>query len=232
MNAIKARWQALGAKFDAKAQRERLLLAVAAVGGVWLLGNSLLVDPALAKVRQTKAAVAQQEGELATVQAQTGVVRGQLQADPDAGRKADIARLNVRLKELEGDLKALEDRFIPPEQMNGLLESLLSNNARLRLVSLKSLAPTNLAEAAKAKVTEKAPENPVQVANPLGLYKHGVELRLEGSYADLYAWLAQLESNQKKILWGDVRFVVTEHPRSVMTLVVYTLSTDKAWLSI
>lgn len=228
MNAIKVRWQKLGAVFDAKAQRERLLLAVVAVGGVLLLGNSLFVDPTLAKVRQVKTHLAQQDAELSTVQSQTNVVRGQLQADPDAARKADIVRLNARLQELERDLKALEDRFVPPEQMNSLLDSLLSNNARLRLLSLKSLAPVNLADAVKVKTTENA----VPVANPLGLYKHGVELRLEGSYADLYTWLAQLETSQKKILWGDVRFVVTEHPRSVMTLVVYTLSTDKAWLSI
>jgi hypothetical protein len=29
-----------------------------------------------------------------------------------------------------------------------------------------------------------------------------------------------------------VRFTVVEHPRSVLSLTVYTLSTDKAWLAI
>lgn len=232
MMALKSTWQKLAAGFDAKASRERMLLSVAAVGGVLLVGGNLFVDPALARTRQAKAQIAQSDAELSTVMSQTEVVRRQLQADPDADRKADIARLNVRLKALEGNLKALEDRFVPPEQMNSLLDSLLVNNARLRLVSLKSLAPVNLAEAVRSKASDKTTDQTPPVANPLGLYKHGVELKLEGSYADLYNWLAQLEASQKRILWGDIRFAVVEHPRSTMTLVVYTLSTDKAWISI
>ncbi len=101
----------------------------------------------------------------------------------------------------------------------------------LRLVSLKSLAPINLAAAGKTEEAAKLPL-PAAQAKELGLYKHGVEIRLEGSYADLYAWMSQLESAQRKLLWGDVRFTVVEHPRSVLSLTVYTLSTDKAWLAI
>jgi MSHA biogenesis protein MshJ len=115
--------------------------------------------------------------------------------------------------------------------MNSLLEQLLSSNTRLRLVSLKSLAPINLAAAGKTDEAAKLPL-PAAQAKELGLYKHGVEIRLEGSYADLYAWMSQLESTQRKLLWGDVRFTVVEHPRSVLSLTVYTLSTDKAWLAI
>lgn len=229
---FRAQWQKLGAQFDAKVQRERMLIAVAAVGGVILLGNSFLVEPALARARQLQRQSEQQTMEANGLMAQADGIRAQLQMDPDAGRKAEIGQLKVRLAEVESSLKALEDGFVPPGQMNGVLENLLAGNGRVRLISLKSLAPTNLAEPPKPKDQEKAAEPVVQVPSPLGLYKHGVELRLEGSYGDLYAWLAQLESSQRKLLWGEVRFAVTEYPRAVMSLTVYTLSTDKAWLAI
>lgn len=229
---FRAQWQKLGAQFDAKVQRERMLIAVATVGGVILLGNSFLVEPASARARQLQRQSEQQTMEANGLMAQADGIRAQLQMDPDAGRKAEIGQLKVRLAEVENSLKALEDGFVPPGQMNGVLENLLAGNGRVRLISLKSLAPTNLAEPPKPKDQEKAAEPVVQVPSPLGLYKHGVELRLEGSYGDLYAWLAQLESSQRKLLWGEVRFAVTEYPRAVMSLTVYTLSTDKAWLAI
>lgn len=220
--------QKLGQRFDARMPRERALIAAAAIGGIVLLGNALFIDPPLVRSRQLHRLGGQQIEEARTLAAQAGALKVQLAADPDAARKAEIAQLKTELAGVEADLKALEGNFVAPDQMNGLLEQLLSSHSRLRLLSLKSLPPVNLAEARKGEETAVA----VSSGNPLGLYKHGVEIRLEGSYADLYAWLLQLEGTQRKLLWGDARLTVVEHPRTVLTLTVYTLSTDKAWLAI
>ncbi|MFC5301500.1 type II secretion system protein M [Azospira restricta] len=227
MKAWPAQLQKLGQRFDARAPRERALLAAAAVGGIVLLGNALLIDPPLLRSRQLHRQTVQQVEEAKALAAQSGALQAQLAADPDAARKAEIARLQAALAGVEAELKALEDNFVPPEQMNGLLEQLLGSHSRLRLLSLKSLPPVNLAEAKKADTP-----TPAATDNRLGLYKHGVEIRLEGGYADLYAWLRQLEGAQRKLLWGDARLTVVEHPRAVLTLTVYTLSTDKTWLAI
>lgn len=218
--------QKLGQRFDARLPRERALLAAAAVGGIVLLGNAFFIDPPLARSRQLHRQAGQQMEETRTLAAQAGALKTQLAADPDAARKAEITQLKAELAGVEADLKALEGNFVAPDQMNGLLEQLLSSHSRLRLLSLKSLPPVNLAEAKKGEGTAESS------GSPLGLYKHGVEIRLEGSYADLYAWLLQLEGTQRKLLWGDARLTVIEHPRTVLTLTVYTLSTDKAWLAI
>jgi MSHA biogenesis protein MshJ len=231
MSALSTQWKQLGARFDAYSQRERALLAAALILGTLLLGNSLLVDPNFARAKIAQRLGEQQAMEATSLESQITVTKAQLQVDPDAGRKAEVARLKAVLATVENNLKALEGGLVPPEQMNSLLEQLLSSNTRLRLVSLKSLAPINLAAAGKTDEAAKLPL-PAAQAKELGLYKHGVEIRLEGSYADLYAWMSQLESTQRKLLWGDVRFTVVEHPRSVLSLTVYTLSTDKAWLAI
>lgn len=231
MSALSTQWKQLGARFDAYSQRERALLAAALILGTLLLGNSLLVDPNFARARIAQRLGEQQAMEATSLESQITVTKAQLQVDPDAGRKAEIARLKAALAAVENNLKALEGSLVPPEQMNSLLEQLLASNTRVRLVSLKSLAPINLAEAGKTEEAAK-PSLPAAETKALGLYKHGVEIRLEGGYADLYAWMSQLESSQRKLLWGDVRFTVVEHPRSVLSLTVYTLSTDKAWLAI
>jgi MSHA biogenesis protein MshJ len=227
MSSAKAQWQKLAARFDAKSLRERRLLAAAALGGVLLLGHSLLVDPAFVRARLAERQAEQQQAEASSVSAQVAALEAQLRADPDAGRKAEAERLAGKLKEADANLKSLEAGFVPPGQMNDLLEKLLASHVRLRLVSLKSLPPTNLA----ADATKKDAAGETASAG-FGLYKHGVELSLEGGYADLYAWLAQVEASGHKLLWGDVRFAVSEYPRATLTLTLYTLSTDKAWLAI
>lgn len=226
MKPWQERLQKLGQRFDARLPRERALLAAAAIGGIVLLGNALFIDPPVVRSRQLHRLAGQQMEETRMLAAQAGALKMQLAADPDAARKAEITQLKTELAGVEADLKALEGNFVAPDQMNGLLEQLLSSHSRLRLLSLKSLPPINLAEA------KKGGDTAMSSGNPLGLYKHGVEIRLEGSYADLYAWLLQLEGTQRKLLWGDARLTVVEHPRTVLTLTVYTLSTDKAWLAI
>lgn len=239
----------LAARFDAMSQRERALVAVAVVVGIAVLGKSLFVDPALARAAGAERQVQQQRGEVATVEAVLQTVRAQLAADPDAANKARLAALQAEKAEVEAGLRAVEDRLVSPERMNALLERMLARHSGLRLLSLKSLPPVNLAAPATASASPPAapsavnpaaagPEasgaagSPAVATEAAGLYRHGVELRLEGSYADLHAWLAQLESAPQRLLWGDLRFEVVEHPRAQLTLTVFTLSADKAWLTI
>ena len=64
------------------------------------------------------------------------------------------------------------------------------------------------------------------------LYRHGVELVLEGGFADLHAYLRAMEALPQRVLWGSVSLKVEQHPRSVLTLRVYTISRDRHWLEI
>jgi len=59
-----------------------------------------------------------------------------------------------------------------------------------------------------------------------------VEIRLEGSYGQLLAYLTQLEKLPQRLLWGQLSYRVIDYPRSEMTLTVYTLSPDKTWLTL
>ena len=69
---------------------------------------------------------------------------------------------------------------------------------------------------------------PVKVAD--GLFKHGVEITLEGSYQELAAYLERLEQAKPKLLWSSVSLSAENHPRLVLTLTVYSLSLERAWL--
>lgn len=223
MRVLKAYREQLAKRFDACSRRERALLATAVVGGIILIGNLLLIDPWLARARQLNRQAEMQQVEARTLAAQAGAIKAQLQTDPDAAAKAELAQRKSELAAVDAELRALEGDFVPPQQMNALLDRLLAGQPGLRLLALKSLRPVDL-----AATTDSATSG----EEHFGLYRHGVELRLEGSYADLHAWLSQVEKAKQKMLWGDVRFRVVEYPRAHLTVTVYTLSTDKAWLAI
>jgi MSHA biogenesis protein MshJ len=115
--------------------------------------------------------------------------------------------------------------------MPALLEDMIGRKSGLRLLSLKTLPVAPLLEK-KAGGEEKdgAKASDDRKSASVGLYKHGVEIKLEGSYQELAEYLARLEKSGQKLLWSSVSLSAEKHPRVVLTLTVYTLSLDRAWL--
>ena len=127
---------------------------------------------------------------------------------------------------------AVSAKVVRPEEMNGLLQGLLARQAGLRLISLKTLAPQSIVAGttgAKAPAKE-AQDKPAE--RVFDLYRHGVEIRLEGSYDDLQVYMAQLEKLPQRLLWGELVYRVIDYPRAEIRLTLYSLSPDKAWLAL
>lgn len=224
---MKALWLSLAARFNRFSLRERRLIALAAVGGGLLIGYTLFIDPALVRNRSLRLAIERQSADAAALQAQLAALEQQLQADPDAAPKAEIAQLEVKMTDLGRRLQAAENGLVPPERMNALLEIILKRHPGLRMISLKTLKPVGILGGGESKDGEK-----VEARSDFNIYRHGVEVRLEGSFAELQAYVADLEKDQPGLLWGEIRLSAEDYPRNLLTVVVYTLSSDKAWLAI
>ena len=225
--SLRQSWSRFNARYAALSRRERALVALAVVFGPLLIGYSLFVDPQSARRKVMEANLATEKATVARLQAEAANLQQQLSIDPDAGRKADLAALNAERDKLDEQLRQFSSVLVRPEEMNGLLERLLVRHAGLRLVSLKTLAPQSVLPVGEAKEGEAKPAE-----RSFDLYRHGVEIRLEGSYGQLQAYLAQLEKLQQKLLWGKLEYRVIEYPRAELTLTVYTLSPDRTWLTL
>ena len=216
---MKSLYLGLADKFDALALRERYLVAVALLGGVLLVGWTMIVDPALVRSRVAERAIANQRSQLATLAAQTQALQAP-DKNPEALAGAELAELKKRLSALNARFAALGGDLVPPERMAGLLEELLGRKRGLHLLGLRTLPAASVLEP-KAGGVE---------AGAAGLYKHGVEISLEGGYAELTEYLAQLEKSPQKLLWSSVTLSAEAYPKLVLTLTVYTLSLDRTWL--
>jgi MSHA biogenesis protein MshJ len=64
------------------------------------------------------------------------------------------------------------------------------------------------------------------------LYRQGIELVVEGSYADLLAYLRAIEAMPQQMLWGGLTLKVERSPKVVMSLRLYVVSEDRNWLEI
>lgn len=228
MSALNQQWERMSSRYAALTRRERALVALALILGPLLIGNALFVDPQLSRSKAMQNSIATQNASLAAMQTQATSMQQELSIDPDAGRKSELAALISQREQLDEQLRQVGAALVRPEDMNGLLERLLARHAGLRLVSLKTLAPQSvLREKEVAGPTDGKP-----VERAFDLYRHGVEIRLEGSYGQLQAYLAQLEKLPQRLLWGQLNYRVIEYPRAEMTLTVYTLNPDKTWLTL
>lgn len=225
--SLRQSWSRLNDRYLAFSRRERLLVSLAAVFGPLLMGYMLFVDPQSARLKAMENTLAGEGATVARLQAEEASLQQQLSIDPDAGRKAELAALTAERDRLDEQLRQFSSVLVHPDEMNGLLENLLARHAGLRLLSLKTLAPQSVLSLEEAREGEGKP-----VERSFDLYRHGVEIRLEGSYGQLQAYLAQLEKLQQKLLWGALKYRVIEHPRAELTLTVYTLSPDRTWLAL
>lgn len=231
---MKARWKALLARFDALSQRERALVAATIVGGILLLGNSLFIDLPLARGKILSKQQLAESGELLTLQTQLSSLQRELH-DPDEDNRLRLVSMRKELQEMRATLAQHEKQLVPPQEIPALLEQMLARHAALRLISLQTL-PTVPADAAEAKAVEPAKTEAKDIVaellprrNGLEVWRHGVEIRLQGSYADLTAYVLELESLPQRLVWGEVR-LKADYPKSELHLKIYTYSLDPAWL--
>lgn len=248
MNALATQWAQWGqwsAKFAALTRRERTILAAAVLlGGGFLIFN-FGIDPFLLKARTASRAESLARTELAGLQAQLAVFKTQ-KIDPDAASLRRLAQARQELAAVTGRLANFEAGMVPSTRMQGVLEGLLARNRAIELLGLKTLpvtlvgtpakaaAPAVAAVAAAAGAKTSAADKPApaeagQGASE-GIYQHGLEIRLAGSYNDLLNYLTELERMPQRLMWNSISFKVEKYPRNVMVLRVYTLSFDKNWL--
>lgn len=228
---MKSGFARLKARFDALNHRERAFVAAA----IWLVALFVLDAALVAPVRKDSVAlakaVADKRGEAVRLETELAGLRGRQAQDPDAEPKRRIAELEGRIAAIDAALEAARSQIVPPERMAGLLEQVLKRNTRLVLVSLRSLPPEMLIKEENPSGKDAGKQEGGPPRQDM-LYRQGMELTLGGSYLDMLEYVAQLERLPWKMYWGRLELRVEEYPRAILRLQVYTLSLDKAWLSI
>ena len=121
---------------------------------------------------------------------------------------------------LDGQISAITDGMIAPQEMPVILGELLSERFGLKVQSVQSRAAQRLMVADKNQ------------HNAAAIFRHDLELTLSGSFFQVRDYLAAVEELPSKLLWDQLEYVVEEYPKGSLTLQVHTLSSQEALLRV
>lgn len=227
---MKAYWQTLAGRFAALSKREKGLIAAAVLALVGFGGYAVWVDPARTALTASRAQAAQHESGIAALEGQVATLQAQMK-DPDAANKMALAEVQAQKAEVDRSLQQFDRILIPPQRVPQLLRSLLARHRGLDLVALKTLPPLPVNERhSVVDAAGKPAANSANIPRQGNVFQHGIEIKVAGNYADLLAYVSELEGSSQKLAFGKMSLSVTAYPRSELTLTVYTFSLDPVWL--
>ena len=154
------------------------------------------------------------------------------QVDPDAPAREKLQAIRQESAALGDSLLAMEHGLVPPERMAPLVDTILRANARLKLVSMRTL-PVESMSSLGAQAAAVAPAaTSGQAPSPALLYRHGVEVTVRGNYLDMVDYMSALEAMPTRLFWGRAQLDVEAYPAARLTLTLYTLSLDRKWMKL
>ncbi len=238
---MKSFWLRSRTKYMALARRERGLLMFAALVLCFGVGTLLFVEPAYKQLASMQQQITQQQVDLAALRPQVLALQAR-QRDPNAATSSQLKALRQQLQLADGEFAQVQSALVQPQEMGHLLESLLRSHRGLQLVSLRSLPVMSVADLINAPRPASAATAVAAVASAASqamsantsakdawLYRHGVEITVQGSYADMQAYLAALENLPRRVYWGELKIDAQRWPANVMAVTVYTISLERTW---
>lgn len=245
---LQQQWLKLSTKLDAMTLRERAMIFVAATAAILFLIYTMAVEPMLARQKLLLAQIKQQQNQIAGIDMEITAKAQGFNLDPDAQERARLQAARAEIDRISAGLLAVQKGLVAPEKIAPLLENLLGGHGKLRLMAMKTLPVTGMNESFAASAPSvaggaspvAAPAQPNQPPQPATaaqkprelLYRHGVEIVLQGSYLDMISYMAALEALPVQLFWGKASLDAQQYPNSRLTLTLYTLSLDQKWMKL
>lgn len=230
ISAAKNLWPLLQSKlrharrvFDARLPNERRLIIIAVLALIWLIFDSIWLTPGFKQLqdarKQTQVEVAALQTMEAELQRRTlDHIQQQRQAEQE------IRQIQNRLASGQAELERQQALLVPAKEMADLLRGMLEQNTQLRLISMRTIPPQELA------LTENAIS--VGMGLPSVLYRHRIEMTVSGPYVGLWRWLQDIENMPRKMMWDKLSMQVTAPAPPQLTISVHTYSPDRDALEI
>ena len=225
---MKQAWEKLARRFDALQRRERVMVFAAGVAIIAGLGFVLAIDGAIARHKLLAASADKHRIDLTQLQTQNAELSRLLSQDPDAEGRKQIDDLQRRLGGYDNELRGVQQGLVPPKQMVRVLEDMLNRDSHVRLVKLRTLPVSALVEPVGGTAGGAAATSPAPAKHQV--YKHGIELTVEGGYLDLLEYQSRLEKLPWRMFFARTSVNSVEYPKVLMTITLYTLSLEEAWL--
>ena len=132
--------------------------------------------------------------------------------------RRELADIQLQQSRLDSRIGALTNSLVSPEHMVTVLEQLLIQDKRLRLISLQNLPQTDVDLGEEYADVE--------------LYRHGVRVKMTATYDSLVAYLKRLDGLPWKVYWQALEYRVGDYPNGELILEIFTISTREEMLGV
>ena len=207
-------------RVDAMSLRERVFIFLAVAVALVAIADSALFEPILKGQKAGSLRIQQQQDEIRTMQAQVQAYAQARSGEGASARRQRLEKRRIELAALDRELAEKHRGLVTSERMAKMLSEIVKRNPDIELVSLRTLGATGLANA------------PGSAPGGSGIYRHGVEIAVSGSYLKMLNYVGQLERLPAKIFWGNMDLQAGAYPQVTLKITLYTLSPDKTWLLI
>lgn len=246
-------WQEYSDNYLKLTPREQYLIILTGLVAIIFITFYLFID---AKILDNKSA-AKQITQLQSSNQSLNITNTEMQSallrDPNEDINNAIAQYEAKLTQVDEKLLTLTSDLISPVQMRYALLDLLKLEKNVSLLSFELLGAQPLLSSAPSKedqselssdqLSELSSELSVDPAAvlalknnklPMGvnLYRHGIKIKLSGSYFDLQSYLSRLEQLSWKFFWQDFNLKLIEHPKSELEIQMYSLGTKKEFVGV
>jgi MSHA biogenesis protein MshJ len=221
---MKERLLQIEERIDALPVARRVWMFAGAALAVLAVAWNSYIAPLTDRRATLKSTISQQRQQIEAADQEMEAVLKANQNDPDAVLRRRLAQVNGDAETAGKALMALQQGLVQPQRIVPLLQQILHGYPGLRVNSLRTLAVEGLGDTGFHALSTSSPE-------PI-LYRHGVQIVVQGSYADLLSYMEALEKLRPRLIWGSAELSAIKYPESSLTLMVYTLSLDETWMKL
>ena len=248
-------WQTYSEKYNQLTQREQVLILLTGLVLSFIFVFNFWIEDNLHKIDEHYKNISQLTVANQSMVDSITVLEEALRQDPNIAVKQKISQYQHKLEKVDGDLLALTSALINPLQMRFALIDLLKEKKGVSLVSFELIGPKPLLmpnemmleddelnqqnDATTGVHLAESSENQVQVMlnhdenqQALGLYRHGIKIKLKGNYFALRDYLVQLEGLSWQFFWQSFQYKLLEHPNSELEIEIYSLSTKRVFIGV
>jgi MSHA biogenesis protein MshJ len=222
---MKEQWLLIQQKIDGLNQRERVLVLATTVVLIFMVIQTLLIDPVLKDREAAQRQIKEIFNELRQKKSETELIQAELTVGVNRNKVKQRKQLQAELNQLDSKIQQSVVAMIPPRLMPQVLEALLVESKGLKLLSLENKAVVPV-------ITQLAAANGEQGEVQQSLYNHGFVLQLSGDYLSSIRYFEKLAALPWRFYWDKLRYKVDSYPAGIITLEVHTVSMAEEWIGV
>ena len=220
-------------KYDNLQPREQTIIWAGSGVLLFLLLFVALLEPVWLNLSSLREQIQSSEADNQSLLAQIERLENSQYEDPNEKLRLSLRQVMAQGKELDEEIAQVTQSLVAPKQMVSLLESVLSQDKQLKLISLtnKPAEPVeldiNVSAADQQLDAETAELEPESL-----IYRHGFSVEMEATYPATVKYLQSLQGLPWKLFWQQLDYQTEQYPKGTLKIEIYTLSTRQEVLGV